>query len=155
MLFTSMTLPVQASTVTFNKSNFYDPLKIDNKYFPLKPGTTTIYKGTDEDGEPTRDEFSVTNDTKVILGITTRVVHDNAYVKGDLEEFTDDWSAQDDDGNVWYMEDFTTVLPSKSRKGSREAGVKGAQAGIIKEAQPKVGDKYRQEEAKGEAELQT
>lgn len=154
MLSTSMPLPVQASaiTFTFSKSNFQDPLKIDNKYFPLKPWTTMIYNGTDEDGEPTRDEFSVTNDTKVILGITTRVVHDNAYVKGDLEESTDDWFAQDDDGNVGYMGEFTTELPSKSHKGSWEAGVKGAQAGIIMETQPKVGDKYQQEVAKGEAE---
>jgi len=152
MLSTSTVLPAQASAIIFNKSNFHDPLKIDNKYFPLKPGTTTIYNGTDEDGEPTRDEFSVTNDTKVILGITTRVVQDNAYVKGDLEESTDDWFAQDDDGNVWYMGEFTTELPSKSHEGSWEAGVKGAKAGIIMEAQPKVGDKYMQEQAKGEAE---
>ncbi|MDQ5870337.1 MAG: hypothetical protein M3530_11515 [Thermoproteota archaeon] len=152
MLSTSMALPAQASAITFNKSNFHDPLKIDNKYFPLKPGATMIYNGTDEDGEPTRDEFSVTNDTKVILGITTRVVHDNAYVKSDLEETTDDWFAQDNDGNVWYMGEFTTELPSKSHKGSWEAGVKGAKAGIIMEAQPKVGDKYQQEVAKGEAE---
>ena len=152
MLSTLVTLRVQAQIVTFNKSNFHDPLKIDNKYFPLKPGTTMIYNGTDEDGEPTRDEFSVTNDTKVILGITTRIVHDNAYVKGDLEESTDDWFAQDDDGNVWYMGEFTTELPSKSHKGSWEAGVKGAKAGIIMEAKPMVGDKYQQEVAKGEAE---
>jgi hypothetical protein len=152
MLSTSMQLPVQAAANTFNKSNFHDPLKINNKYFPLKPGTTTIYNGTDEDGQPTRAEFSVTNDTKVIAGVTTRVVHDNAYVKGDLEETTDDWFAQDDDGNVWYMGEFTTELPSKNHEGSWEAGVKGAQAGIIVEAQPKVGDKYQQEVAKGEAE---
>ena len=95
-----------------------------------------IYNGTDEDGEPTSDEFLVTNDTKVILSITTRVVQDNAYVKGDLEESTDDWFAQDDDGNVWYMGEFTTELPSKSHKGSWEAGIKGAKAKIIMEAQP-------------------
>jgi hypothetical protein len=151
-LSTLVTLRVQAQIVTFNMSNFHDPLKIDNKYFPLKPGNTMIYNGTDEDGEPTSDEFSVTNDTKVILGIATRVVQDNAYVKGDLEESTDDWFAQDDDGNVWYMGEFTTELPSKSHKGSWEAGVKGAKAGIIMEAQPEVGDKYQQEVAKGEAE---
>ena len=37
-LSTLVTLRVQAQIVTFNKSNFHDPLKIDNKYFPLKPG---------------------------------------------------------------------------------------------------------------------
>ena len=30
---------VQAQTPAFDKSNFHDPLKIDNKYFPMKvPG---------------------------------------------------------------------------------------------------------------------
>lgn len=60
--------PVQAQTIAFDKSNFHDPLKIDNKYFPLKPGTTMIYEGTDEDGESTRDVFIITNDTKEIQG---------------------------------------------------------------------------------------
>jgi hypothetical protein len=148
----SMALATQGATIEFSKSNFHDSLKIDNKYFPLKAGTTFMYNGTDDEGEPTRDEFFVTNDTKVISGITTRVVHDNAYVNGELEESTDDWFAQDDDGNVWYFGEFTTELPSESHKGSWEAGVKGAKAGIIMEAEPKVGDKYQQEVAKGEAE---
>ena len=86
------------------------------------------------------------------MGITTRVIQDNAYVKDDLEESTDDWFAQDDEGNIWYTGEITTEIPGKSLKGSWEAGVKGAKAGIITAAQPKVGDKYQQEVAKGEAE---
>ena len=58
--------PVQAQAIAFDKSNFNDPLKIDNKYLPLRPGTTMIYNGTDEDGKSTRDVFTVTNDTKEI-----------------------------------------------------------------------------------------
>lgn len=78
--------PVQAQTIAFDKPNFHDPLKIDNKYFPLKPSTIMIYNGTDEDVKSTRDIFTVTNDTKVILGITTRVVNDSAFVEGNLVE---------------------------------------------------------------------
>jgi hypothetical protein len=154
MLLTSMPLPVQASAITFNKSNFHDPLKIDNKYFPLKTGTIMIYNGTDEDGKSTSDIFTVTNDTKEIQGITTRVVNDSAFVEGDLVERTTDWYAQDDSGNVWYMGEFTTDLTNKKNphEGSWEAGVKGARAGIIMLAEPKVGDTYEQEFAKGEAE---
>jgi len=40
--------PLHAATFVFNKSNFHNPLNIDNKYFPLMPGTTFIYKGTKE-----------------------------------------------------------------------------------------------------------
>ena len=144
-----------AASIVFDKSNFNNPLEIDNKYFPLKPGTEMIYEGK-SDGDPTRDVFVVTNETKEILGITTRVVSDNAYVDGEHEEATDDWFAQDDQGNVWYMGEYTTDLTTKknAHEGSWEAGVNGATAGIIMLAEPKVGDKYDQEFAKGEAEDQ-
>ena len=105
------------------------------------------------DGDPTRDIFVVTNDTKEVAGITTRVVHDDGYVKSDHEETTNDWFAQDDSGNVWYMGEFTTDLSNKgSHEGSWEAGVKGAKAGIVMQVEPKVGDTYNQEFAKGIAE---
>src|SRR5919199_4493398 len=113
--------------IKFNKKNFSDSLNIDNKYFPLKPGTTFFYVGTKE-GEPQSDQLIVTNRTKDVDGITARVVRDNAYEKGKLVEFTDDWFAQDDDGNVWYMgEDTNEVENGKvvSTEGSWEAGVKG------------------------------
>ncbi len=111
-----------------------------------------IYNGT-SGGDPTRDLFVVTNDTKQILGISTRVIHDDGYVKGDHEETTNDWFAQDDQGNVWYMGEFTTDLGNKgSHEGSWEGGVKGAKAGIVMEAEPKVGDTYNQEFAKNVAE---
>ena len=71
-----------------------DKLKIDNKYFPLKPGTTFVYKRT-SDGEQTRDVFKVTDKVKVILGITKRVVHDDAFVNGEHGESTDDWFARE------------------------------------------------------------
>ena len=120
-------LPVLAQTIAFDKSNFHDPLKIDNKYFPLEAWTIMIYNGTDEDGKSTTDIFTVTNDTKQIQGITTRVVNDSAFVEGDLVEPTADWYAQDDSGNVWYMGEFTTDLTNKKNphEGSWEAGVKG------------------------------
>ena len=152
ILSTSLALPSHAATLAFSKSNFHHPLKIDNKYFPLKPGTTFIYKGTKE-GDPTRDTFEVTSKVKVIAGITTREIHDKLFTKGVLTESTQDWFAQDDNGNVWYFGEFTTDFSNGgSHEGSWQAGVKGAKAGIIMEAKPKVGDTYNQEVAKGVAE---
>jgi hypothetical protein len=54
----------------------YDPLidpanfvaTIDNPYFPLQPGTTFIYEGQMPDGFE-HDEFAVTHNTRVILGV--------------------------------------------------------------------------------------
>ena len=75
-------------------------------------------------------------------------------LKRDPVEPTADWYTQDDSGNVSYMGEFTTDLTNKKNphEGSWEAGVKGAWAGIIMLAEPKVGDTYEQEFAKGEAE---
>jgi hypothetical protein len=126
-------------------------LNINNTRFPLKPGTTFIYEGTKE-GVRQSDQFIVTNRTKDVDGITARVVRDNAYEKGKLVEFTDDWYAQDDNGNVWYMGEFTTEVATNSTEGSWEAGVKGGKPGIFMEADPQVGDSYQQEFAKGIAE---
>jgi hypothetical protein len=73
LLLSSGELHIQGASMVFDKSNFTNPLKIDNKYLPLKPGTTLIYEGK-SDGDPTRDVFVVTNDTKEIMGIPTRIV---------------------------------------------------------------------------------
>ena len=147
-------LRVQAQTPAFDKTSFHNPLSIDNKYYPLKPGTIMSYNGTDDDGKPIRDIVTVTNDSRDVQGISTRVVNDSVFVKGKLEETTNDWYAQDDKGNVWYMGEDTTDLTSKKNphEGSWESGVKGAKAGIIMLAEPKAGISYNQEFAKGIAE---
>ena len=56
ILLGSIGLSAQGVTIPFSRSNFHNPLKIDNKYLPLKPGTTKISNGT-SDGDPTRDVF--------------------------------------------------------------------------------------------------
>ena len=126
-------------------ANFVE--KVDNSYFPLTPGTTFIYQGESEDG-PERVEVNVTNETKVILGVTCIVVRDRVWIDNELVEDTFDWHAQDKDGNVWYFgEDSKEMKDSVvvSTEGSWEAGVDGAKPGIIMKATPKVGDSYRQE----------
>lgn len=151
VLMAAATSPASASTPSFNPDNFHHPLDITNPYMPLKPGTTLVYRGTKE-GQPTRDTFVITHDTKVVDGVTTRVIHDTLFTNGVRSEFTDDWFAQDDAGNVWYFGEATTeVGPPVSHEGSWEAGKKGAHPGIVMEAHPKVGDTYQQEFAPGVA----
>lgn len=128
--------------------------QIDNEYLPLKPGTILIYEGKTDEGTE-RIEVEVTNKTKEIQGIDCVVVSDKVYLDGDLIEDTLDWFAQDKDGNVWYFgEDSKEIEEGKvvSTEGSWEAGVDDAQPGIVMKANPKVGDEYRQEYYKGEAE---
>ena len=127
---------------------------IDNPYLPLQPGTTLIYEGV-SGGDREVVKVTVTNETKEILGITATVVRDRVFVGGRLAEDTFDWYAQDRLGNVWYLgEDTKEYEDGKvvSTAGSWEAGVEGAQPGIIMLADPQVGDTYRQEFYEGEAE---
>lgn len=127
---------------------------IDNPYLPLVPGTTRVYEGV-SDGERERSVVSVTSDTKAILGVTTTVVRDRVFVGGELVEETFDWFAQDRFGNVWYLgEDSADYEDGRvvSTAGSWEAGVDGAQPGIVMLGDPRVGDAYRQEFLEGEAE---
>ena len=128
---------------------------IDNPYMPFLPGTRTVFEGV-SDGERERNVVSVTDRTKVILGVTTTVVHDQVFsANGDLAEDTFDWYAQDRFGNVWYFGEDTAEYANgevSSTKGSWEAGVGGAQPGVVMLAQPTVGESYHQEFLRGEAE---
>lgn len=127
---------------------------VDNPYFPLTPGTSFTYKGKLE-GDPATDVLAVTDGTKVILGVATTVVHDQVFVKGKLVEDTLDWYAQDATGNVWYLGEDTTELENGqvvSTEGSWEAGVDNARAGIFMPADPRVGQVFKQEDAKNVAE---
>lgn len=127
---------------------------IDNPYFTLRPGTTFVYE------KPAAGEVvtvSVMHDTKVIDGVTCTVVHDVASVDGQVIEDTYDWYAQDAAGNVWYFGESTREFepgnPNPiSDAGTWQAGVNGAQPGIVMLAEPQPGDEYRQEFASGVAE---
>jgi hypothetical protein len=129
--------------------------RVDNPWFPLTPGTTLIYRGV-KDGEPTRDVVTVTNRTKLIQGVRCTVVRDLLYLNGKLAERTSDWYAQDAKGNVWYYGEATAELDPKGRvkstEGSWQSGVHGARAGMFMPAQPRVGQSFRQEYFKGQAE---
>ncbi len=147
-------LPQGSETVTLNPADF--TTKIDNPYWPMKPGTRWVYRETGPDGTRQRVVVTVTSRTKRIAnGITARVVTDVVTAGGKPVEVTDDWYAQDKAGNVWYLGERTKEYENgrfKSTSGSFEAGVDGAQPGIAMPANPAPGMTYRQEYYKGEAE---
>jgi len=124
--------------------------EVDNPYWPMTPGSTWVYR---EDGQ--RVEVTVTDRKKQIVGIPATVVHDVVTEDGARVEDTWDWYAQDKDGNVWYLGEDTKEYENgklKSTEGSWQAGVDGAEAGVVVPAKPEVGLTYRQEYYKGEAE---
>jgi hypothetical protein len=128
---------------------------IDNPYLPYPAGASWSYEGI-EDGETENVKVTVTPQRKEIMGISATVVRDTVTDgDGQVVEDTYDWLAQDRDGNVWYLgEDSTEYENGKavSKGGSWEAGVDGALPGIVMQANPDVGQAYRQEYYVGEAE---
>lgn len=153
--------------VDFNNALFSDSLNINNPYWPLMAGTTFEYRAETEDGCIVNEVF-VTSDVKTIVGIDARVIEDREWDDDNCDggrdyllEETFDWYAQDDAGNIWYMGEDTKEYCERdsaqsgqvcSTEGSWEAGMEGAEAGIIMLANPQPGDFYRQEYAEGEAE---
>jgi hypothetical protein len=147
----------------FSAANFVDPSEIGasvapNPYFPLRPGTRWVYEGGEE-----RITVMVTDRTKLIEGVTCLVVNDVVEEDGEIIEDTDDWYAQDLNGNVWYcgeiaknFETFEGDDPEDAElvdiEGSFKAGREGAKPGIVMLANPQVGNAYRQEAALGDAE---
>ena len=94
-------------------------------------------------------------ETREVMDIEARVVHDVVTEDGELVEDTYDWYAQDADGNVWYLGEETKEFEDgkvSTTSGSWEAGVDGAQPGIVMPAEPEAGMTYRQEYDDGEAE---
>jgi len=147
-------LPQGGETVNLNPADF--TTRIDNSYWPMRPGSRWVYRETDSQGTKQRVVVTVTHDTKRIAnGVTARVVHDVVTEGGKPVEVTDDWYAQDRRGNLWYLGERTTEYENgrpTSTEGSFEAGVDGAQAGVIMPAKPMAGLRYRQEYYKGHAE---
>lgn len=144
------------ATVTVDPGQFDRPLQ--NPYFPLRPGTVSRLRGTD-DGERLHERVVVTDRTKLIQGVRTTVVRDVLRrADGGLAEKTRDWYATDDHGDVWYFGEATATYDEhgdlESREGSWQAGVDGAVAGRIMPARPRPTDAFRQEFRAGEAEDQ-
>ena len=127
---------------------------IDNPYYPLPVGRTLVYRGV-RNGKTQVDRVHVTKRTKVVEGISATVVTDVATHRGTLLEKTEDWFAQDKQGNVWYLgEDTKAYLPNGhvDTSGTWTASVQDAEPGIVMEAHPQVPDAYRQEYLRGQAE---
>jgi hypothetical protein len=144
------TLPV------FDPASFSRP--VSNVYFPLTPGLVTRLHGTDED-ESFVEKVRVTRRVKAIAGVTATVVHDVVRrSNGIVAETTDDWYANDNLGNVWYLGEDTATYDEhghlQDREGSWQAGVDGAHPGIIMPADPEPSTADFMEYSQGVAEDQ-
>jgi hypothetical protein len=138
-------------------SNFRQ-LSNPNPYFPLGIGHRWVYRGEGE-----LNTVEITNETKLIEGVTCVVLRDLVYQDGKLKEATDDWYAAGRDGSTWYcgeeVKDYASFagdVPQRpeliSRDGSFKHGVNGDKAGLIMPARPRAGQVYLEEFSLGNAE---
>jgi hypothetical protein len=121
--------------------------RIDNRYLPYTPGTRFHFEGV-RGSTPQTDDQVVLHRTKRILGVSCTVVRDTVSEHGRAVERTDDWYAQDKQGNVWYMGEDSFELKNGhfvKASDSWKSGVNGAKPGIIMPGHPRPGDAYRQE----------
>lgn len=144
---------VAAAAAGIDPANF--TARVDNPYFPLRPGTTLRYRGV-RDGKRAEEVLTVTDRHATVAGAPVVVLSDRLALNGKPAEITTDWYAQDRQGNVWYFGENTVTLDAKgrveSRDGSWQAGVDGARPGIFMPAHPRVGATFAQEHYKGHAE---
>ena len=123
--------------------------RIDNPYWPMAPGSRWVYRETAPEGDAHRVEVTVTGRTTTVLGVEARVVRDVVVEHGRPLEATDDWYAQDTQGNLWQLGEVRHEFggAETSTAGSWEAGVDGAQPVLVLPAHPDPGTIYRQTDA--------
>jgi hypothetical protein len=130
---------------------------VDNRFFPLVPGTKLVYEGSEGDAE-IRVEATVLDETEEVAGIGVTVVEVKDFEDGELVESTRDFYAQHKDGTVYYMGERVDDYEGGQivgHGGQWLAGEGDNQAGIFMPAEPKVGDEFEQERAPGIAEDQS
>jgi hypothetical protein len=124
--------------------------RIDNPFWPMAPDSRWVYRDTDADGQERRVEVTVLRQTKTVLGIQARVVREVVTEGGQVRETTDDWFAQDAEGNIWHLGETGREHrhgPATTTPESWQAGVGGAQPAIVVPAHPDPGTVYRPQRA--------
>jgi hypothetical protein len=128
------------------RAKFSDPMTIDNTWHPVAAGMQYVFEGEANrgDGErPHRVVFTVTDLTKKIDGVQTRVLWDRDINAGKLLEGELTFFAQDDAGNVWNFGEYPEEYDSRGRfDGAPDtwiSGISRAKAGILMRADPRPG----------------
>src|SRR5690242_19059124 len=135
----------------FDPRDFAPGQPIDNPYFPLREGFTYHYAGRERDEDtgmfvPDPNDVRVPREHKLVDGVQALVVYDTDHLGGQASEVTRDYYAQDKHGNVWYLGEYATQLVRDpqgkvvkvTHEGSWEAGVNGAEPGIVMKAYSRV-----------------
>lgn len=142
---TRAALTEQVTERDYPRLRFTDPTRIDNRWMPLAAGTQFILRGRANRGRvrlPHRVVFTVTDLTKVIDGVRTRVLWDRDFDGRQLLEGELTFHAQDDAGNVWNFGEYPEEYENGRLAGAPStwiAGLAGAKAGVLMRSNPRPG----------------
>jgi hypothetical protein len=116
----------------------------DNKWVPLVPGTQFVLEGRANRGGgalPHTVVFTVTDLTKVIDGVRTRVLWDVDSNQGVVQEAELAFFAEDEHANIWLMGEYPENWELGVFKGAPLtwlSGTLGSQAGVQVPARPRL-----------------
>lgn len=133
---------------TAGPARFTAPLHVDNRMFPLTPGTQYVYQGWIVEGgesKPHSVVFTVTDVTKTVDGVRTVVAWDRDFLDGRLQEQELALFAQDDRGNLWNFGEYPEEWDNGRLTGAPDTwirGAGGAYGGIHMLARPGAGSRY-------------
>jgi hypothetical protein len=126
----------------------------ENRFFILKPYYQQIYAG-EEDGVHVENIITVTNKTKMVDGIETRVIEERATEDGELVEISTNYFAFCEQTNsaFYFGEDVDMYEGGVivSHEGSWLAGKDGAKAGLFMSGLVLLNSRYQEETAPGVA----
>ncbi len=121
-----------------------------NPFFDLRPGRVSVFR----DGKATLT-IRVLDETRVVDGVTTRIVEEREEVDGKPKETSRNYFAIDRTNNdVYYFGEDVDEFDAAgkvSHPGAWLSGVGGARFGLMMPGSPKVGDRFYQEVAPGVA----
>jgi hypothetical protein len=141
----SSTPSVNVTEKDFDASNFPAAPKVDNRWYPLTPGTQYVLEGEANRGKGTRPHqvvFTVTDLVKTINGVPTVVLWDRDINEGELEEAELAFQSQDNNGNVWLLGEYPEEYEDGKFKGAEDtwiSGLEAAKPGVLMRADPRPG----------------
>ena len=117
-----------ATSVPVDPAAFSDPLRIDNTWFPMTPGTQLVLEGEANRGRGElahRVVITITDLSKVVHGVRARVVWERDVNEGTLRETELAFFAQDDAGNLWNLGEYPEEWESRRFAGAPSTWVSG------------------------------
>jgi hypothetical protein len=133
------------SAINYDPAHFQQSPRLDNKWFPLKPGSQYTTTGDVKSAEGTTKRtvvHTVTGLTKVIDGVKTLVMWDRDYSDGVIVESELAFFAQTESGTVWLFGEYPEEYENGKFTGAPSTFIHSldlAQAGIAMQAEPKIG----------------